>query len=55
MIYRHHGLDNCDFFNDEQIDVDALTFLTLVQKKKKRVVMFFAKSYVVGLSCCSSS
>lgn len=31
MIYRHHGLDNCDFFNDNSIDLDALTYLTLVK------------------------
>ena len=32
MLYTHHGLDACDFFNKDQCDIDALTYLTLATR-----------------------
>jgi 1,4-alpha-glucan branching enzyme len=32
MLYLHHGLDACDFFNEAACDADAATYLTLATK-----------------------
>ena len=37
MIYLHRGLSQCDFFNEAEIDIDALTYLSLATQVAREV------------------